>query len=62
MCTKLKGYMSLVREYTREIFTYGGLVAAIWVYTDFKAFLSEQSRVLAELSVRIEHIEHKLEK
>lgn len=62
MCKPFKEYLGLLREYSREVITFGGIAAAVWIYTDFKAFLGEQSRILAELSVRIEHIERSLEK
>lgn len=62
MCRQVKGYLAVLREYTREIFTFGGIMATVWIYTDFKNFLSDQSRILSELAVRIEHIERQLEK
>ena len=62
MCKPFKEYLELLREYSREVVTFGGIAAAVWIYTDFKAFLADQSRILSELSVRIEHIEHQLEK
>lgn len=62
MCKPFREYLELLREYSREVVTFGGIAAAVWIYSDFKTFLAEQSRILSELSVRIEHIEHRLEK
>ncbi len=54
-----------MRDYTREIFTFGGFCLMCFVYGDFKALAREQSataaqtvEVLRSLDTRLMNIEH----
>lgn len=67
MCDKATGYLGVIREYTREIVMFGGFGLFIFVYADFKGYISEQTeaqketvKALTELSVRIQEVETKL--
>ncbi len=65
MCRPFKEYMMLVREYTREIVTFGGLAMTCYLYTDLHDLMQAQtdtSRQIAtelrELNIRVMELEH----
>ncbi len=65
MCKPFRDYLSLLRDYTREIVTFGGLGLMCFVYCDFKQLACEQSTtaaqtvdVLRSMDARLERIEH----
>lgn len=64
MCKPFKEYLSLLREYTREIITFGGMCLVCFVYTDFKQIVQDQAStsahtvdVLRSMDMRLSHIE-----
>lgn len=70
MCKPVKEYLSLLREYGREIVTFGGVAAAVFIYLDLRELMHEQVQAyrevavqLSELNVRINDLEqwHKTE-
>lgn len=71
MCQPVKNYLGVIREYTREIITFGGLGLCILFYTDQQKMVNKQNEtaartveVLSKLEVRVSNIEtqgHRLE-
>ncbi len=64
MCKPIRDYLNLTRDYTREIFTFGGLCMMCFVYSDFKQLAQSQSstaahtvEVLRSMDVRLGIIE-----
>lgn len=64
MCEKAKGYMSVIREYSREIVMLLGFALAVYVYTDFRALTrdavtqqAQTAEILRSLDVRIGNLE-----
>ena len=61
MCKPIKDYLSIVREYTREIMTFGGFVLVCFVYADFRTLAREQAAETAEIlramDARLAHLE-----
>ncbi len=43
MCKPLKEYLGVIRDYTREIVTFGGFVIAVFIYLDFREVVKEQA-------------------
>lgn len=65
MCEKAKGYLSVAREYTREITMLIGFVMCGIVYTDNKAqteSFKEQMRLMTDAMVQVTIQLHDLEK
>ena len=65
MCKPFRDYLSLLRDYTREIVTFGGFCLMCFVYSDFRPLACEQSTtaahtvdVLRSMDSRLERIEH----
>lgn len=48
MCKPFRDYLTLTREYTREIITFGGFVLMCFVYTDFRQLARDQSTTAAQ--------------
>lgn len=64
MCKPFRDYLSLLREYTREIITFGGICLMCFVYTDFRQIVQDQAataahtvEVLRAMDMRLSHIE-----
>ena len=64
MCKPFRDYLSLVRDYTREIVTFGGLCLMCFVYGDFRRLAHDQSataaqtvEVLRAMDTRLAHLE-----
>lgn len=57
MCNEPEKYMSVVREYSKEIIMFLGFAMAYLVYSDFKAFMSQQTVVLQQIESRLTAIE-----
>lgn len=47
MCKPIRDYLNLTRDYTREIFTFGGLCLMCFVYSDFKQLAQSQATTAA---------------
>ena len=54
----------MLREYTREIITFGGICLMCFVYTDFRQIVQDQAataahtvEVLRAMDMRLSHIE-----
>ena len=69
MCRPLKEYMILIREYTREIVTFGGLAMTCYLYTDLHDLMQAQTETsrqiateLRELNVRVLELENRSSK
>lgn len=48
MCKPFHDYLGLLREYTREVITFGGLCLMCFVYSDFRNMAKEQSATAAQ--------------
>ena len=64
MCKSVKDYMGVVREYTREVITFGGFALALLVYSDFKSMVRDlaesnarTAEILRDIDVRLSHLE-----
>ena len=67
MCKPFREYLNLIREYTREIVTFGGLCLMCFVYADFRQLAHDQSttaaqtvEVLRALDSRLQRLEYAL--
>ena len=58
MCTKVRDYLTLLREYKAEIVMIVGFVAAAIMYSDMRIFINELTRTLTEINLRLSHLEH----
>lgn len=65
MCDKVKGYLSVLREYKSEFIMVLGFAVAFGVYWDLRGFVAEQAKWIAEtakalqeMNVRIQNLEH----
>lgn len=50
-----------VQEQPRVVMAVIGWAAAVWIYLDFKEFLTQQGKILTKIELRIDHIERELE-
>ncbi len=64
MCKPIRDYLSLLRDYTREIITFGGFCLMCFVYCDFRQLAQDQSttsagtvEVLRDMNLRLSVIE-----
>lgn len=64
MCKPFRDYLSIVREYTREIVTFGGFCLMCFVYNDFRQLARDQIttaaqtvEVLRAMDGRLSHLE-----
>ncbi len=48
MCKPFNEYLSLLREYTREVMTFSGLALMCFVYSDFRTMAQEQTETAAQ--------------
>ncbi len=65
MCKPFRDYLNLLRDYTREIVTFGGFCLMCFVYSDFRQLACAQSTtaahtvdVLRSMDARLARIEH----
>lgn len=65
MCKPFREYLTLTREYTREIITFIGLVLVCFVYSDFRQLARDQAttaaqtvEILRAMDIRLSAIEH----
>lgn len=65
MCKPVKDYLTLTREYTREIITFGGFALVCFVYGDFRQLARDQAataaqtvEILRAMDTRLSAIEH----
>lgn len=65
MCKPLKEYLGVIRDYTREIVTFGGFVIAVFIYLDFREVVKEQTtnaahtaEILRTMDTRLQHLEN----
>lgn len=65
MCKPFKDYLTLTREYTREIITFGGFALVCFVYSDFRQLARDQATTAAQtvellraMDTRLSIIEH----
>ncbi len=65
MCKPIRDYLSVLRDYTREIITFGGFCLMCFVYGDFRQLAQDQARtsaqtvdVLRSMDARLAVIEH----
>ncbi len=66
MCKPFNEYLSLLREYTREVMTFSGLALMCFVYSDFRTMAQGQTEtaaqtveVLRAIDIRLGNIEKK---
>lgn len=67
MCKPFRDYLNIVRDYTREIVTFGGFCLMCFVYNDFRQMARDQAataaqtvEVLRAMDGRLAHLEHTL--
>lgn len=67
MCKPFREYLNLLRDYTREIVTFGGFCLMCFVYNDFRQLARDQSttaaqtvEVLRAMDGRLSHLEFHL--
>ena len=48
MCKPIRDYLSLLRDYTREIITFGGFCLMCFVYNDFRQLAQGQAATAAQ--------------
>lgn len=65
MCKPFRDYLTLAREYTREIITFGGFALVCFVYNDFRQLARDQAttaaqtvEILRAMDTRLSVIEH----
>ena len=65
MCKPFRDYLTLTREYTREIITFGGFALVCFVYSDFRQLARDQATTAAQtvellraMDTRLSIIEH----
>lgn len=65
MCKPFRDYLTLTREYTREIITFGGFALVCFVYCDFRQLAHDQAttaaqtvEILRAMDIRLSSIEH----
>lgn len=65
MCKSFRDYLTLTREYTREIITFGGFALVCFVYSDFRQLARDQATTAAQtvellraMDTRLSVIEH----
>ena len=65
MCKPFRDYLTLTREYTREIITFGGFALVCFVYGDFRQLARDQAttaaqtvEILRAMDTRLSAIEH----
>ena len=68
MCKPFRDYLTLTREYTREIITFGGFVLMCYVYSDFRQLARDQAataaqtvEILRSMDTRLTILEHQAE-
>ncbi len=64
MCKPIKDYLSLLRDYTREIITFGGIALFMWTWTDVRDFIANgnannarMAEILRTIETRIQRLE-----
>lgn len=57
MSDNVKNCLGTVREYSKEIIMFMGFGIAFLVYTDFKAFMAQQTDVLQKIESRLTALE-----
>lgn len=67
MCKPFRDYLNLLRDYTRELITFGGLCLMCFVYSDFRQLAHDQAstsahtvEILRAMDARLSGLEHKL--
>ncbi len=65
MCKPVKDYLSVLREYTREVITFGGFILCIFVYHDFRELAekmaestAQNNEILRAMDSRLKELEH----
>ncbi len=65
MCKPVKDWLGVLREYTKEVITFGGFILAIFVYLDFRelahqmaAQSAQTNEILRGMDIRIQALEH----
>lgn len=48
MCKPFRDYLGVLRDYTRELITFGGFGLMCFVYTDFRQLAQDQSTTAAQ--------------
>lgn len=67
MCKPLPGepwyayLLRYVQEQPRVVMAVIGWAAAVWIYLDFKEFLTQQGQLMTKIELRLDHIERELE-
>lgn len=66
MCKPIKEYLTVLRDYKDIILTFAGILAAVYIYTDFKTVVKEQSEtaaktaeILRTIDLRLSNLENK---
>lgn len=57
MCDKLKGYLSTFREYKAEVVMMIGFVLAVGIYSDFRSFIADTTKIQTQQTEILRTIE-----
>lgn len=60
MCEKTRATLNLIREYTREIFTFGGVILAVFVYMDFRETVKDMGEINRETAEVLRSVDMRL--
>ncbi len=65
MCKPVKDWLGVLREYTKEVITFGGFILAIFVYLDFSelahqmaSHTAQTNEILRSMDSRITSLEN----
>ncbi len=62
MCKPFNDYLSLLREYTREVITFGGFCLMCFVYSDFRQIAQDQASTAAQTVELLRSVDLRLSK
>lgn len=60
MCKPIKEYLGVLRDYKDIILTFAGIIASIYIYTDFKTVVREQSESASKTAEILRTIDYRL--
>lgn len=62
MCQKVRGYLGVVREYSREVTMLAGFVVAAVVYFDNREFQKQSLEHIERMTKAVERLDIRIEK
>lgn len=61
MCQPVKNWLSVLREYTRELITFGGFILCIFVYLDFRELSQSMAQQMAQTNEILRGMETRMQ-